>query len=80
MGQLLHKKAGPGNLMLLCALQHSLTLRKVLVSLKIHWPIRNTRKTLQSEEEEGSSICIVLFTSIAEQAFAVGVICFDFYC
>ena len=80
MGQLLHKKAGPGNLMLLCVLQHSVTLRKVLVSVKIHWPIRNTRKTLQSEEEEGSSICIVLFTSIAEQAFAVGVICFDFYC
>jgi hypothetical protein len=80
MGQLLHKKAGPGNLMLLCVLQHSLTLRKVLVSLKIRWPMRNTRKTLQSEEEEGSSICIVPFTSIAEQALVVGAMCFDFYC
>jgi hypothetical protein len=42
--------------------------------------MRNTRKTLQSEEEEGSSICIVPFTSIAEQALVVGAMCFDFYC
>lgn len=39
------------------SLQQALILRVVLMSLKIHWPIKALRRTCQSEEEAGSSGC-----------------------
>lgn len=39
------------------SLQHTLTPREVLVSLKTHWPIMASRWTCQSGEEDGSSGC-----------------------
>lgn len=38
-------------------LQHTVPGREMLMSLKIHRPIRDSRPTCQSDDEEGSSGC-----------------------
>lgn len=39
------------------SLPHTVTQREVLISLKTHWPIRDSRPTCQTDDEEGSSGC-----------------------
>lgn len=63
------------------SLQHNPTLREVLMALKIHWPIRASRKTLQSEEEGLTGALVPTARSaLAEDASKAGIVCFDLFC
>lgn len=51
------------------------------MALKIHWPIRASRKTLQSEEEGLTGALVPTARSaLAEDASEVGIVCFDLFC